>query len=243
MIHAKLHFFGGKCKKNFYGSPRVVILYKEFHQLIYIFMKKFATLAFCFAVATGMFFGCDSKGKLAEDITGTWSAAPVKLTNSEQGYSSITETYMFDRDSTAPSGTVMITSMISLQKAAPANAAPTAPFMMTAAARATISGSWVAIDDDDLAVQLNPETLNVLVDPSMVEVAMNPISGQTETTADSISPSMLSYVKATITQELNVHYAGFTKIDDIKFKQKGAVMEFEVGKTDYSLMRQGPTGK
>lgn len=202
-------------------------------------MKKFFSLALCTAAAIAMFFGCDSKAKLAEDIDGTWTAAPVKLTNNEQGYSSITETFMFEQDSTAASGTVVITSMISLQKSAPANAAPTAPFMMTAAARATISGSWVAIDDDELALQLNPQTLSVEVDPTMVQVAMNPLSDQTSVTPDTLTSSMLDYVKATITQDLNVHYADFTKIDDIKFKQKNATMEFEIGKTDYSLMRQG----
>lgn len=202
-------------------------------------MKKFFSMALCTAAAVVMFFGCDSKAKLAEDIAGTWTAAPVKLTNSEQGYSSITETYVFERDSTAASGTVVITSMISLQKSAPENAAPTAPFMMTAAARATITGSWVAVDDDDISLQLNPQSLSVEVDPTMVQVAMNPLSGQSDVTPDSLTSSMLDYVKATITQDLNVHYADFTKIDDIKFKQKGAVMEFEIGKTDYNLMRQG----
>lgn len=210
---------------------------------IQIIMKRLFTLALCFSAAVAMFFGCDSKAKLAEDITGTWSAAPVKLTNNEQGYSSITETYIFERDSTAASGTVLISSMISLQKSAPANAAPTAPFMMSAAARATIQGSWMAVDDDDIAVQLNPQSLNIEVDPTMVQLTMNPMTGQTSPSADTISASMLDYVKATIAQDLNVHYAQFTKIDDIDFKQKGAVMEFEVGKTDYSLMRQSPAIK
>lgn len=210
----------------------------NFNILAITTMNRFLALSLSVIVAGVAFFQCDSKSKLADRLTGTWSAAPVSLTNDDKGYSSVTETFMFERDSTLSSGQVIITSMISLQKAAPANAAPTAPFMMSAAARSTISGTWVAVDDDDINLQLNPLSLKVEVDPTMVELTMNPVSGESAAQPDSMKSTMLDYVKAVITQELNVHYSAYTKIDDIKFHNRDESLKFEIGRHDYSLMRQ-----
>lgn len=201
-------------------------------------MNRFYPLAITAVIAISALTGCDSKEKLAGELAGTWSAGPVRLSNDNNGYSTVTETYLFEREPAPASGTVTIASMVSLQKSAHADAAPTAPFMMSAAGRATISGSWIATDDDELSLQLDPASLSVQIDPDMVELTMNPMSGHTQASTDSLKASMLDYVKAVVTQELNVHYAAFTKIDDIKFHQNGKTLTFEIGHTDYSLMRQ-----
>ena len=51
---------------------------------------------------------------------------------------------------------------------------------------------------------------------------------------------MAAMVKAALQRTLSARYASMTKLDDVDVKNKGAVLNFEVGKTDYVYTSQNP---
>lgn len=191
------------------------------------------------AVCAMLFSSCNEEAKLARDIEGTWSGAPEVFVNDASSRSTIIETFTFERDTTK-SGTVMIGALVSSTGAVQGTDAIVQPFSVSAAAKSTISGRWQVIDDDELVLTLDPSTMKVEVDPSAVVLTTNLLTGAEAPSTESLRPQMAEAIRSNLSHVLAMRYLSYRKLDDVKVKDKGTMLKFEVGKQDYILSRQGP---
>lgn len=183
------------------------------------------------------FTSCDESARLAKAIDGTWSGAPEQLMNEVGTQSTMIETIAFERDSTDKGGSVVISTMVSVNHAMPADSSLMQPVSVTAAAKSYVMGRWMAIDDDEVMLQLDPASMVVEVDPDAVVLSANVLSGETESTTEALKPQIVAAVKAKITGALQTHYFSMRHLDDVKVKD-GSTLKFEIGKTDYVFLRQ-----
>ena len=128
-------------------------------------------------VALGL-SSCDENARLAKELHGTWAGTPENVTDNTAITATLIETYSFtDAAQTmskgAYGGDISITGMISCSTQILADSTIIEPVTLTASAVSTINGTWTVIDDDEIAVSLNPQTLVVTMDPEAVSVANN----------------------------------------------------------------------
>lgn len=111
------------------------------------------------------------------------------------------------------------------------------PVTLTASAVSTINGTWTVIDDDEIAVSLNPQTLVVTMDPEAVSVANNVVTNNDNPSIEKLRPGITATLRDGIKHTLSMRYASIRQLDDIKIK--GPLLKFEIGKNDYVFTRQG----
>ena len=182
---------------------------------------------------------CDSKSKLAESVAGTWASQQQTIANDAQGVTSGNDIFSFQvTDKNKEGGTVSIASTLSLTHAADALTPADAPFSTSVAATASISGTWKAIDDDELLITLDPNSLQVAVDPDAVALTSNPLTGVDQSKIDSLRPQMARFYQTELTNTLRAHYSQYTRIDDVKTKENGSILKIEVKDQDMMLQRQ-----
>lgn len=192
------------------------------------------------ALAAFALTSCDEAGRLAGEVSGAWSSTPQMLVNDTGSQATIVETIDFQRDSTTNGGTVVITGLISSTGSTSGNEALIQPFEIAASARSTVSGTWKAVDDDELMLTLDVQGLTVDVDPTALVLSSNVVTGQTESNPEDVKPQVAKMVGAALQRQLTARYTSWTKLDDVKVKDKGATLKFEVGKTDYVYTSQAP---
>lgn len=107
---------------------------------------------------------------------------------------------------------------------------------LTASAVSTINGTWTVIDDDEIALVLNPETLVVNMDPEAVTVANNVVTNNDNPSIEKLKSGMVTTLRDGIKHTLSMRYASIRQLDDIKIK--GPLMKFEIGKNDYVFTKQ-----
>lgn len=203
-------------------------------------MKSFITSACLFAALA--LVSCNDNARLASEVQGSWTGTPENFTDNSVVTATILETFDFVSDGAVVAkgshgGSVVIVGMISASTQVVADAGFVEPLSLTAAAKSTISGTWTVIDDDEIALSLNPQSLTVDVDPSTLVVEGNVLSGNDTPKIDSIRPSVASTIGASMKRALENRYASFRHLDDVKVK--GPLLKFEIGKMDCVFTRQG----
>lgn len=182
---------------------------------------------------------CDSASRLATEIAGTWSGAPVtiELPMTSATTASSIDTYTFTHDPDGRGGNLTVTSMLSLSAPAGPVNATTGPVSISAAATASIQGRWEAIDDDDISVTLQPKTLQVSVDPSAVVVSTSPLSAGPSASVDSITPALVATITETLRRDLPNRYLAIKQLHDVEIK--GSLLNWEINDREETLSRQG----
>lgn len=203
-------------------------------------MKSFITSACLFAALA--FVSCNDNARLASEMQGAWTGTPENFTDNSVVTATVLETFDFVSDGSVVAkgsygGSVVIVGMISASTQVVADAGLVEPLSLTAAAKSTISGTWTVIDDDEIALTLNPQTLTVDVDPSTLVVEGNVLTGNDTPKIDSIRPSVAATIGASMKRALENRYASFRHLDDVKVK--GPLLKFEIGKMDCVFTRQG----
>lgn len=201
-------------------------------------MKKMLFAAMAFVAFA--FTGCNEAEGLAGKVAGTWSSTPMTLVNDEGSQATIIESITFLRDSDTAGGQVIITGLISSTGAMNGSDAIVQSFEMAASAKSTVKGSWRAIDDDEIMLALDLSKMNVAVDPSALVISGNVVTGATQSDPEKLKPRMASMVQAALQRQLTARYVAMSNLDDVKVKDKGSVLKFEVGKTDYVYTNQAP---
>ncbi|MDE7152847.1 MAG: DUF5052 family protein [Muribaculaceae bacterium] len=196
-------------------------------------MMKKLTALFAAAIMILGLSSCDSKQRLAEQLQGTWTMQPDQITDTEGQTIGIMRLVEFVKEPSQAGGEIVISSMVSVNTQLPDNDNPEAPVSVTASGKATISGTWAAVDDDEIAIYLRPETFSVEVDPSAT--VLTPAGEMSENGPDlaKLQPSAAQYVRQQITESLRGDFFKFTKIDDIKIQ--GNIMTCEVNHRDITL--------
>ena len=131
-----------------------------------------------------------------------------------------------------------VASTISLSRGADALTPADQPYSLSVAAMASVSGRWEAIDDDEIRIDFDANTLKVSVDPEAVALIANPLSGASQSEVDSLRPQMAQFYQTELTNAMRVRYSTFTKLDDVKTHNNGQTLKFEAAKVDYILQRQ-----
>ena len=203
-------------------------------------MKNFITSACLFAALA--LVSCNDNARLASEVQGAWTGTPENFTDNSVVTATILETFDFVSDGTviakgSHGGSVVIAGMITASTQVVADAGLVEPLSLTATAKSTISGTWTVIDDDELALSLNLQSLAVDVDPSTLVVEGNVLTGNDTPKIDSIRPSVAATIGASMKRALENRYASFRHLDDVKVK--GPLLKFEIGKMDCVFTRQG----
>lgn len=189
------------------------------------------------AMAAIGFQSCDDTARLIKDVTGTWSGAPEKLVDNSASSATIIDTYTFTAIPDTKGGNVTITSLISVTGQIDGAQAIVQPFSLSASGTASIQGTWTAIDDDEIALSLEPKTLDVNIDPQAVVLSSSLLSGNTSAAVDSMKPALVQTIKAQVQQAVTARYLSMKHLDDIDVK--GAILKYEIGKHHYTMSRQG----
>ncbi|QCD43129.1 hypothetical protein [Duncaniella dubosii] len=203
-------------------------------------MKNFITSACLFAALA--LVSCNDNARLASEVQGAWTGTPENFTDNSVVTATILETFDFVSDGTviakgSHGGSVVIAGMITASTQVVADAGLVEPLSLTATAKSTISGTWTVIDDDEIALSLNLQSLAVDVDPSTLVVEGNVLTGNDTPKIDSIRPSVAATIGASMKRALENRYASFRHLDDVKVK--GPLLKFEIGKMDCVFTRQG----
>ncbi|WP_289751957.1 hypothetical protein [uncultured Duncaniella sp.] len=203
-------------------------------------MKSFITSACLFAALA--LVSCNDNARLASEVQGAWIGTPENFTDNSVVTATILETFDFVSDGTviakgSHGGSVVIAGMITASTQVVADAGLVEPLSLTATAKSTISGTWTVIDDDEIALSLNLQSLAVDVDPSTLVVEGNVLTGNDTPKIDSIRPSVAATIGASMKRALENRYASFRHLDDVKVK--GPLLKFEIGKMDCVFTRQG----
>lgn len=190
------------------------------------------------------FASCNEKARLASEVEGTWSAAPSSLANNASGDYTVIDTYTFTRDASGgEGGSVMITGMLN---GVMASTHPVLsldqPISTSVSGTATITGTWKAVDDDEIAVMLDPTSLKVTVNPVEMVLTSNILTDATANKPEEMSASVADKAKMEFERVLRPYYTRINHLDDVKVKD-GTILKYEIGDRDYSMMRQGQAGK
>lgn len=190
------------------------------------------------ALATSLCIqSCSESARLAGKVEGSWSGAPERLADNQSGSATVVESFTFmPNEAIKHGGNISISSMVSVTGAIDASQGVEQPFSLSAAASATVSGTWQAIDDDEIAFNIDISTLNVDVDPEAVALSMNMLSSNTSAATDSLKPQVAQHVKNLVTIALQNKYMAFKHIDDVKLK--GNTLKYEIADHDYVMSRQ-----
>ena len=184
------------------------------------------------AVAFG---SCDENARLAREIQGTWTGTPERLNDAENVTSTIVETYTFTPDEVNPkakNGNVTITGNVSSNIPVAVS-----PVSISAAATTSIQGTWTVIDDDEIALVLDPKSLQVKVDPEAVTVSNDIFTDQNIPQVDSLRREVTANIAAQLRRDTEIHYMSVRQLDDVKIK--GPILKFEISDIEYVLTRQG----
>ncbi len=182
------------------------------------------------------FSSCNERASLATKIEGTWTGTPERIADASTAYSTMIKTYEFNVSDTGEGGTLVITALIDVENTVPGTAAEVQPIAVSAAATATVTAQWEAIDDDEIIVHIDPSSLTINVDPSAVTLNYNAVDDSSSSALSELKPQAAAIIGRQVNAAVSSNIMGITKIDDIKIANN--ILECEIGKTDVSLRRQ-----
>lgn len=183
---------------------------------------------------------CDETARLAKELPGSWAGTPENFTDNASVTATIVETLDISAnpEQTAKGnrgGVLTVVGMLSAGTQIVGEVGLAEPLGLTVSGQSRISGTWTAIDDDEIVVALDPSTLDVSIDPDAVVVngVISEINGPR---IDSIRPSVATTMAQSLKMALANRYSAVRRLDDVKIK--GPLMKFEIGHTDYVFTRQ-----
>lgn len=183
---------------------------------------------------------CDETARLAKDLPGSWTGTPENFTDNSYVTATTIETMDFSNNPElvakgSRGGALIVVGMLSANTQIVGEVGLVEPLGLTVSGRSTINGTWTVIDDDEVAISLDPSTLAVSVDPDAV-VVNGVVTGINGPRIDSIKPSVAVSIAQSLKMALVNRYSSIRKLDDVKIK--GPLMKFEIGHTDYVFTRQ-----
>lgn len=185
---------------------------------------------------------CDETARLAKELPGTWAGTPENITDNSALTASVIESFEIVSDPSAVpegknGGLINVVGMLSATTQLVGDQSFSEPVGLTASARSSISGTWVVIDDDEVALQLDPATLKIEIDPDAIVTNNNLLNSEGTAKIASMKPTIAESMAAGMRQALSTRYSSFRHLDDVKVKEP--LLKFEIGKTDYVFTRQG----
>ncbi len=201
-------------------------------------MKLFHYLTAAVA-ATAILASCESPSRLASQVEGEWAGAPQRITDTDFSYVSLTPAYEFVRDGAdSKGGTITLTAQTDISLPADgfqADSIGETPVSFTVAAVVTASGTWKAVDDDEIVVHFNPSTVVTSIDSEAVCEYTSPISVTDRAATVELPAQSIKSISRQLTTTVTAFVGSVHKFDDIKVKD--TLMKCEIGKKDYTFSR------
>lgn len=185
------------------------------------------------------FTSCNERAKLADTLTGDWTANPERITTSDaKATTTVSRALTFMTDESSDTGGYVEGGVtFSIMTGTRLLAADVQPISVTARGTATISGRWEAVDDDEVMVTWDYTTLAVNVDPTAVDLDYDIVTGADSTAYETLRPQAVKIITGTMTQALQTEVFNYGKIDDIDFHDNNSSMSVEIGKTDLTFRK------
>lgn len=188
------------------------------------------------ALTAVLLTGCDKTSSLASKIEGTWTGTPTGLSSDIAGSTTIIETMTFTRIEHTEGGTLEIAATISATSSAADDNDAVGTGTLTAAAEATASGTWKAIDSDEITVHIDPSSIVVNVDPDGVDINADIFTGEVMPSIDSIKPAITRQLQSRIERDVMTRFVNFRHLDDVKIKND--ILRFETDNKDFTMSLQ-----
>lgn len=203
-------------------------------------MKHLVYILLTVAAATATLSSCDSRGKLARELSGSWSGVPERLFDAPASSATILETYNFvpggDASAPADSGVVIINSMVSVTGAINGIQGISIPVSVTASGFATIRGAFTVTGGDKVELNLDRSTLTVKVDPEAVLLSTDMTEDADNATVMKLRPQLAQSICAQLQKAVGERYGAAMTLDDVSVKDN--TLSFKLNKTNYRFSRQ-----
>ena len=111
-----------------------------------------------------------------------------------------------------------------------------APVNATVSGTANASGTWMAKDDDEIAVTLDATRTDVTVDPSSLTLSYATLTDSPAAGLEAIKARVQGNVASAVSQAIRQSTARLHEFDDVKVA--GSNMKLEIGKTKLMFTRQ-----
>lgn len=182
-------------------------------------MKNFAKLTLITAFAA--FFavaGCETSGRLAKKIDGDWSGTPVKFNKKMPVNGEFTPVFSFTKTSGAGGDVTLSAQMaVMIPVNAPIDSLGTTAVSATASGVATVRGTWLADDGDDIDLAWDLSTLVVNMDPDVEFELANVWTSTDVPTTRTVSDAVKKNFVRQMTDGMTAALKEIDDIDDIKF--------------------------
>ena len=205
-------------------------------------MKSFLSLIPLFELLTvsAVVVSCSSsEARFAKEIPGVWQGTPEMISDNTASTATIVDIYEFspvsDTASSTLTGNITIIGMVNTTTQIVGDSAFIEPLRLSVSGRTAISGTWTVIDDDEISLSLDPQSLTVDIDPDAVLANDTPLPLGSPS-IDSLRPAVCRNIEQSIRAALTARYTGLRKLDDVKVK--GKLLKYEVNDQDFVLTRQ-----
>lgn len=163
---------------------------------------------------------CNSSSKLTDNIDGTWSSVPENVVYNDSISIEIIKTFEFaptDNDS----GTVIISGMISMERIVPPNEYDSLsiinPLTVTAAAVASVQGTFEAVSHDRIELKLAPSTYSFKLDDEAVYYDYNLLTAGATPEPGVLKPAFAEFFRHNASEPVRKALLGTEKITHINF--------------------------
>lgn len=175
------------------------------------------------------------------DINGTWTSTPMQVGDDIAVADQATSVLSIDFDAPKGAKSGMVTMSAVIDGTQPAAAGSLqgfdAPYEISVAATATISGRWSYEDkdDDDILIFLDNATLQINVDPNGVTYSQNVLTGAQQPMVDSLTTVTIERWRSSLRNAVGKQFFNLNKLDDVKVVN--GIMTCEVGHRDLTFHR------
>lgn len=180
-----------------------------------------------------------------DNVVGTWSGMPTSIDNIPQSTDATMQLSVSfaanEQNGSGLNGRVSLSALIDANRPISANGAysPANQSEVSIAATATISGLWTYEDhdDDDILINLDPQTLQVNVDPNGVTFSTDILTSMQQPALDSLTAATVYEWERTLKQAVRNEFYKFQKVSDVKIRN--GIMSCEINDRDYTFRKTG----
>ena len=130
---------------------------------------------------------------------------------------------------TSTSGPLVLTSLVDISQQLPADTLIIAePYDVSVAASTSLRGTWTLMDDDEIAIAVDLNTLQVNIDQNGVTFSQNILTRANAATVDSLTQVSVNYWKREISRAWKYEMSHVNYLEDVEVSPDRNMLTFEV---------------
>ncbi len=194
---------------------------------------------------------CDDAAKLAGNIQGTWVGEPTAMMHPKKDKHhkdnatqiapdtemTCSPTITFKLDEGTKGGAVDISASYTVSQSVVTSIDTIAPIKATVSGTATVTGKWVAKDDDDIMLTLNPSRIDVSINPSTLKIDYAVLTDCPISKLEGIEANVSANIEPQVKELFRQRLSQIKELEDIKFVNPSTV-KMEIGKTKLLLNKK-----